>query len=94
MFRICVRGNDDFIVFPLLRQFQSDSMCFFRCDIFLRMEGLHEMKIHFLIALVVLQLGADELCVANFRLTVDAGDQLSTFEFGFLLLFYIVQHDG
>ena len=94
VFRVCVGSNDNFVVFPLLCQFQRNGMRFLRCDIFMRMKGLHEMKIHFLTALVVLQLGADELCIANFRLAVDAGDQLPTFELGFLFLLYIVQNDG
>ena len=94
MLRVGVGSNDDFVVLPLLRQFQRNSMCFLRCDVFIGMEGLHEMKIHFLTALVVLQLGADELCIANFRLAVDAGDQLPTFELGFLFLLYILQNDG
>lgn len=92
--RIGVRCNDNFVVFPLLRQLQRNDVCFFRCNVFIRMEGLHEMKIHFLTALVVLQLRADELCVANLRLAVDTGDQLPSIELGFLLLHDIVQHDG
>ena len=94
VFRVCVGSNDNFVVFPLLCQFQRNGMRFLRCDIFMRMKGLHEMKIHFLTALVVLQLGADELCVADLRLAVDTGNQLPTFKLGFLLLLYIVQHDG
>lgn len=43
---IGVRCNDDFVVLPLLRQLQSNGVCFLWCDVFLRVEGLHEMKIH------------------------------------------------
>jgi len=93
MLRIGMGSNDDFVVLPLLRQFQSNGMCFLRCDIFMRMKGLHKMKIHFLTAFVVLQLRADELCVADLRLAVDTGNQLPSFEYSFLLLLYIVQHD-
>ena len=67
-------GDDDLVILPLLRQLQSDRVRFLRRNIFLRMEGLHEMKIHFAAAFVVLQLGADELRTAGFDLTVDAGD--------------------
>ena len=92
--RIGVGSNDNFVVLPLLRQLQRNGMCFLRCDVFIRVEGLHEMKIHFLTALVVLQLRADELCVADLRLAVNTCDQLPTFELRFLILFYIVQHNG
>ena len=92
--RIGMRRNDDFIVLPLLCQLQRNGVCFFRRDILIRMEGLHEMKIHFSVALVVLQLCADELRVTDFRLAVDACDQLSSLILGFLFLLYILQNDG
>lgn len=91
---IGMRRNDDLVVLPLLRQLQRNSVCLFRRDVFIRMEGLHEMKIHFSVALVVLQLCADELRVTDFRLAVDACDQLSSLILGFLFLLYIVQHNG
>jgi len=72
--RIGMRRNDDLVVLPLLCQFQRNSVCLFRRDVFIRMEGLHEMKIHFSVALVVLKLCADELRVTDFRLAVDACD--------------------
>ena len=59
--RIGMCCNDDFVVLPLLRQLQSNGVCFLRCDIFIRVEGLHEMKIHFAVTLAVLKFGADEL---------------------------------
>ena len=92
--RIGMRRNDDLVVLPSLCQFQRNSVCLFRRDVFIRMEGLHEMKIHFSVALVVLQLCADELRVTDFRLAVDACDQLSSLILGFLFLLYIVQHNG
>lgn len=92
--RIGMRRNDDFIVLPLLCQLQRNGVCFFRRDILIRMEGLHEMKIHFSVALVVLQFRADELRIADFRLTVDTRDQLLSLILGFLLLLYVVQHNG
>ena len=52
--RICVSGNYHFVVLPLLCQFQSDGVSFLRCDIFIWMEGLHEVEIHFAAAFVVL----------------------------------------
>ena len=52
--RICVGGDYHFVVLPLLCQFQSDSVSFFRRNVFVRMEGLHEVEIHFAIAFVVL----------------------------------------
>lgn len=94
VFRVGVGRNDDFVVLPLLRQLQRNGVCFLRCDVFIRMEGLHEIKIHFLTAFVVLQLGADKLCVADLRLAVDTGDQLLSLEYSFLILLHIVQHDG
>ena len=66
--RVGVCCNDDFVVLPLLRQLQSNGVCFLRCDIFIRVEGLHEMKIHFAVTLAVLKFGADELCVENLGL--------------------------
>ena len=54
MRRICVSGDHNFIVLPLLCQFQRDSVSFFRRNVFIRMEGLHEVEIHFAIAFVVL----------------------------------------
>ena len=92
--RIGMRRNDDLVVLPLLCQFQRNSVCLFRRDVFIRMEGLHEMKIHFSVALVVLQLCADELRIADFRLAVDTRDQLLSLILGFLLLLYVVQHNG
>ena len=55
--RVGVCCNDDFVVLPLLRQLQSNGVCFLRCDIFIRVEGLHEMKIHFAVTLAVLKFG-------------------------------------
>ena len=52
--RICVSGDYHFVVLPLLCQFQSDSVSFFRRDVFIRVEGLHKVKIHFAVAFVVL----------------------------------------
>ena len=52
--RICVGGDYHFVVLPLLCQFQSDSVSFFRRNVFIRMEGLHEVEIHFAVAFVVL----------------------------------------
>ena len=49
-----VGGNDELVILPLPRQFQSDFVCFLWRDIFLRMEGLHEVEIHFAVAFVVL----------------------------------------
>lgn len=89
--RVGVCCNDDFVVLPLLRQLQSNGMCFLWCDVFLRVEGLHEMKIHFAVTLAVLKFGADELRVANLRLAVDTCNQLPAFELGLLLLHDIVQ---
>ena len=91
---IGVGGNDELVVLPLPRQFQSDFVCFLRRKIFLRMEGLHEVEIHFAVAFVVLQLRADELCAAGFRLAVDRGDQMPPLVFGFVLLHHILQHSG
>lgn len=71
---IGMRGDNYLVILPLLRQLQSDRVRFLRCNIFLRMEGVDEMKVHFAVAFVVLQLGADELRAAGFDLTVDAGD--------------------
>ena len=88
---IGVRCNDDFVVLPLLRQLQSNGVCFLWCDVFLRVEGLHEMKIHFAGTLAVLKFGADELGVANLRLAVDSCDQLPTIGLDFLLLHDVVQ---
>ena len=52
--RICVGGDYHFVVLPLLCQFQSDSVSFFRHDVFVRVEGLHEVEIHFAATFVVL----------------------------------------
>ena len=60
-------------------------------DIFIRVDGLHEMKIHFAVTLAVLKFGADELCVANLGLAVDTCNQLSAVELGLLLLHDVVQ---
>ena len=89
-----VGGNDELVVLPLPRQFQSDFVCFLRRDIFLRMEGLHEVEIHFAVAFIVLQLRADELRAAGFRLAVDRSDQMPPLVFGFVLLHHILQHSG
>ena len=51
---IGVGGNDELIVLPLLCQLQSDCVRFLGRDVFLRMEGLHEVEIHFAAAFVVL----------------------------------------
>ena len=97
--RMDVRGigvsrNDELVVLPLLCQFQSDFVRFLRRNVFLRVEGLHEVKIHFAVAFVVLQLRADELRAAGFRLAVDRSDQMPPLVFGFVLLHHILQHSG
>ena len=91
---IGVGGNDELVVLPLPRQFQSDFVCFLRRDIFLRMEGLHEVEIHFAVAFTILQLRADKLCAAGVRLAVDRGDQMPSLVFGFVRLHHILQHGG
>ena len=92
MCRIRVCGNNYFVVAPLLRKFQGSSVSFLRSYIFIRVEGLHEMKIHFTIALAMLKFRADELCVADLRLAVDACNQLPVVESRFLFLHYIFQY--
>lgn len=67
-------GDDDLVILPLLCQLQSNFVRFLRRNIFLRVEGLDEMKVHFAVAFVVLQLCTDKLRTAGFDLTVDAGD--------------------
>ena len=94
MRRIGVRCNDDFVVVPLLCQLQRNGVRFLRRDTLVGVEGLHEVKIHFAAALAVLELGADELCEADLRLTVDARDQAPAITFGFPRLHDIAQHRG
>ena len=91
---VSVGGNDELVVLPLPRQLQSDCVRFLGRDVFLRMEGLHEVEIHFAVAFVVLQLRADELRAAGFRLAVDRSDQMPPLVFGFVLLHHILQHSG
>lgn len=91
---IRVRRDNEFVLLPLLCQLQSDCVRFLRCDVFLRMKRLHEVEIHFAVAFVVLQLRADELRAAGFRLAVDRGDQMPPLIFGFVLLHHILQHSG
>ncbi len=91
---IRVRGNNEFVLLPLLRQLQSDRVRFLRCDVLLRMEGLYEVEIHFAAAFTVLQLRADELRDAGFRLAVNRGDQVPPFIFGLVILHRIFQHSG
>lgn len=50
------------------------------------------MKIHFTITLAMLKFRADELCVADLRLAVDACNQLPVMESSFLFLYYIFQY--
>ena len=89
---VSVGGNDELVVLPLPRQFQSDFVCFLRRNVFLRVEGLHEVKIHFAVAFVVLQLRADELRAAGFRLAVDPCDQLPTIMFRLPVLGSVSHH--
>ena len=91
---IGVGGNDELIVLPLLCQLQSDCVRFLGRDVFLRMEGLHEVEIHFAVAFTILQLRADKLCAAGVRLAVDRGDQMPSLVFGFVRLHHILQHGG
>ena len=51
---IDMSGDHHFVVLPPLRQFQSNCVRFLRCDVFVRVEGLHEVEIHFAVAFVVL----------------------------------------
>ena len=94
MRRIGVRCNDDLVVVPLLCQLQRNGVRFLRRDTLVGVEGLHEVKIHFAAALAVLELGADELCEADLRLTVDARDQAPAMELGFPRLHDVGQHSG
>ena len=91
---IGVSGNDELVVLPLLCHFQSNCVRFLGRDVFLRVEGLHEVEIHFAVAFTVLQLRTDELCAAGFRLAVDRGDQMPPLVFGFVFLHHILQHGG
>lgn len=85
-----VGGHDYFVVRPLrLRQLQSNLMCLSRRDRLVRMERLDEVKIHFLVALAVLQLRADEFRVAALRLAVQTSDQMAVFVLSFLCLHHI-----
>ena len=80
MRRVRVSGNNYFVVTPLLRKLQGSSVSFLRSYILIRMEGLHEMKIHFTITLAMLKFRAYELCVANLRLAVDTCNQMPVME--------------
>ena len=91
MCRIRVCSNNYFVVTPLLRKLQGSSVSFLRSYIFIRVEGLHKMKIHFTITLAMLKFRAYELCVADLRLTVDACNQLPVMESSFLVLHISVQ---
>ena len=92
MRRVRMCGNNYFVVTPLLRKHQCSSVSFLRSYIFIRVEGLHKMKIHFTITLAMLKFCADELCVADLRLAVDACNQLPVMESSFLFLYYIFQY--
>ncbi len=94
MYMRCVRvcGNNYFVVTPLLRKLQGSSVSFLRSYIFIRVEGLHEMKIHFTVTLAILKFRADELRVADIQLAVDTGNQLPVVESSFLFLHYIFQY--
>ena len=92
MCRIRVCSNNYFVVTPLLRKLQGSSVSFLRSYVFIRVERLHKMKIHFTITLAMLKFRAYELCVADLRLTVDACNQLSVMESSFLFLYYIFQY--
>lgn len=50
---------------------QGSSVSFLRSYIFIRVERLHKMKIHFTVTLAMLKFRADELCIAYLRLAVD-----------------------
>lgn len=62
MYMRCVRvcGNNYFVVTPLLRKLQGSSVSFLRSYIFIRVERLHKMKIHFTVTLAMLKFRADE----------------------------------
>ena len=92
MCRIRVCSNNYFVVTPLLRKLQGSSVSFLRSYIFIRVEGLHKMKIHFTLTLAMLKFRADELRVADLRLAVDACNQLTVIESSFLFLYYIFQY--
>ena len=92
MRRVRMCGNNYFVVTPLLRKLQGSSVSFLRSYIFIRVEGLHKMKIHFTITLAMLKFRADELCVADLWLAVDACNQLPVMESSFLFLYYIFQY--
>lgn len=92
MCRVRVSGNNYFVVAPHLRKLQCSSVSFLRSYIFIRVERLHKMKIHFTITLAVLKFRADELRVADLRLAVDTCNQLPVMESSFLFLYYIFQY--
>lgn len=92
MRRVRVCGNNYFVVAPLMRKLQGSSVSFLRSYIFIRVERLHKMKIHFTVTLPILKFGTDELCVADIRLAVDACNQLPVIESSFLFLHYIFQY--
>ena len=92
MRRVRMCGNNYFVVTPLLRKLQGSSVSFLRSYIFIRVEGLHKMKIHFTITLAMLKFRTYELCVANLRLAVDACNQLPVIESSFLFLHYVFQY--
>ena len=94
MYMRCVRvcGNNYFVVTPLLRKLQGSSVSFLRSYIFIRVERLHKMKIHFTITLAMLKFRADELCIAYLRLAVDTCNHLPVIESSFLFLHYIFQY--
>ena len=92
MCRVRVCGNNYFVVTPLLRKLQGSSVSILRSYIFIRVERLHKMKIHFTITLAVLKFRADELRVADLRLAVDTCNQLLVMESSFLFLYYIFQY--
>ena len=87
-----VGGHEDLVALPLLRQFQGDPVRQFRCDGFLRMEGLDEVIVHPAAVFSVLQLGADELGAAGRRLAVHAGHQMAVLIGGLFLLHHIPEH--
>ncbi len=92
MRRVRMCGNNYFVVTPLPRKLQSSGVSFLWSYIFIRVEGLHKMKIHFTITLAMLKFRADELRVADLRLAVDACNQLPVMESSFLFLYYIFQY--